>query len=144
VITGDALRGLLPHAGAMCLLEAVSDWSMEAITCTTASHLSPDNPLRRAGQLATLCGAEYGLQAAAIHGALRDGGKRQPAGYLSGLTLSHIGVSRLDDPAWGRLQVEARIELADRRGLIYGFSLSAMDGLLLLQGRGTILFTNEE
>ena len=144
MIAGAALRALLPHAGAMCLLEDVSDWSMQAISCSAASHLSPDNPLRRAGQLSPLCGAEYGLQAAAIHGALRDGGRAQPAGYLSGLTLSHIGVSRLDDPALGRLRVEARIELADHRGLIYGFILRATDGLLLLQGRGTILFANEE
>lgn len=144
MITGDDLRALLPHAGAMCLLDHVSDWSIEAITCRASSHLSPDNPLRRAGRLATLCGAEYGLQAAAIHGALRDGGQAQPAGYLSGLTLSHIGVTRLDDPALGGLRVEARIELAERRGLIYGFTLHAEDGLLLLQGRGTILFGNKE
>jgi predicted hotdog family 3-hydroxylacyl-ACP dehydratase len=144
VIGAEALRALLPHAGKMCLLDEVSEWSAESIACRATSHLAPDNPLRRAGVLATICGAEYGLQAAALHGALRDGGRRQPAGYLSGLVLTHIGAARLDDAAFGRLRIAARIELADRRGLIYGFSLQAEDGQRLLDGRGTILFPTED
>jgi predicted hotdog family 3-hydroxylacyl-ACP dehydratase len=140
VIAGTALRALLPHAGAMCLLDEVSDWSEKAIACRATSHLSPGNPLRRKDRLAAICGAEYGLQAAALHGALLASGERQPTGYLSGLNLSRIEVERLDDPALGALRVAARIELADRRGLIYGFDLRDENERLLLEGRGTILF----
>jgi predicted hotdog family 3-hydroxylacyl-ACP dehydratase len=140
VIEGAALRALLPHAGAMCLLDEVFAWSDKTIACRTTSHLLPNNPLRRQDRLATICGAEYGLQAAALHGALLAGGERQPTGYLSGLNLSRIEAERLDDPALGALLVTARIELADRRGLIYGFDLRDQNGRLLLEGRGTILF----
>jgi predicted hotdog family 3-hydroxylacyl-ACP dehydratase len=140
VIAGTALRALLPQAGVMCLLDEVSDWSEKAIACRATSHLSPGNPLRRQDRLAAICGAEYGLQAAALHGALLAGGERQPTGYLSGLNLSRIEVERLDDPALGALRVAARIELADRRGLIYGFDLRDENERLLLEGRGTILF----
>jgi predicted hotdog family 3-hydroxylacyl-ACP dehydratase len=140
VIAGAVLRALLPHAGAMCLLDEVSAWSDKAIACRATSHLSPSNPLRRQDRLATICGAEYGLQAAALHGALLAGGERQPTGYLSGLNLSRIEAERLDDPAFGALLVTAHIELADRRGLIYGFDLRDENGRLLLEGRGTILF----
>jgi predicted hotdog family 3-hydroxylacyl-ACP dehydratase len=140
VIAGAVLRALLPHAGAMCLLDEVSAWSDKTIACRATSHLSPNNPLRRQDRLATICGAEYGLQAAALHGALLAGGERQPTGYLSGLNLSRIEAEWLDDPALGALRVAAHIELADRRGLIYGFELRDQNGRLLLEGRGTILF----
>ena len=136
----ERLRTLLPHAGAMCLLDSVADWSADSITCGASSHLSPHNPLRRNDRLAMICGAEYGLQAAALHGTLVAGGLRQPAGYLSGLALDPIEAERLDDPSFGRLRVGARLERADRRGLIYAFTLWAESGTRILAGRGTILF----
>jgi predicted hotdog family 3-hydroxylacyl-ACP dehydratase len=139
-IDAEQLRALLPHAGAMCLLESVTGWSADSITCGTCSHLWPHNPLRRGDSLAMVCGAEYGLQAAALHGALVEGGVRQPAGYLSGLSLDTLAAERLDDPSLGHLRVGARLELADRRGLIYAFTLWAESGARLLAGRGTILF----
>lgn len=129
---------MIPHEGAMCLLDTVSNWTADAITCTATSHLDSANPLRRSGRLATLCGAEYGLQAAALHGALLAGGVVQPAGYLAVLRDLALLVPRLDDSGHGRLTVEARMECQDPSGLIYAFVVLAEDGRPLLRARGVV------
>ncbi|HUN39907.1 MAG TPA: hypothetical protein VMU81_06430 [Acetobacteraceae bacterium] len=70
MLTREQILGLIPHQGTMCLLDRVLGWSAAEISCIAISHLAPDNPLRRDGQLGAICGIEYGLQAAALHGAL--------------------------------------------------------------------------
>lgn len=134
----DAIRALIPHQGAMCLLDGVRAWSATAIAATAGSHLDLANPLRRGGRLAMVCGCEYAFQAAALHGALLAG-TRQPAGRLAGLQLDRIAGARLDDPAFGTLTVEAALELADPGGMIYCFRLADAQGAVLLAGRGTIV-----
>ena len=124
---------LIPHKGTMCLLEEVAEWSNSSVTCRTYSHQSPDNPLRRSGRLHGICGIEYGLQAAALHGALRAG-DLQPPGYLAALRSVEIFTDRLDDPSIGVLQVTAQLELRDVRGLIYRFLLRSGNGAALLSG----------
>lgn len=121
----------------MCLLDGVTAWTPAHILCHARSHLDPANPLRRQGRLSTVCGVEYALQAAALHGALR-GGAPQPAGWLAALRNVMIQVPWLDDPALGRLEVEARMEHGEAAGLIYGFCLRAADGSRLAEGRATI------
>jgi len=74
MLTREHILGLIPHQGTMCLLDRVLDWSAGEIVCAASSHLAPDNPLRRDGRLGAICGIEYGLQAAALHGALVRGG----------------------------------------------------------------------
>lgn len=133
------IQALIPHQGAMCLLDSVLRWSEDAIACTAVSHLDPDNPLRDAGRLATLCGAEYGLQAAALHGALRAGAEAQPAGWLAALCDVELLAPRLDDPAYGALMVEARMERQDASGLIYAITIRAEDSRRLLAGRGVVV-----
>jgi predicted hotdog family 3-hydroxylacyl-ACP dehydratase len=133
-----AILGLIPHQGAMCLLDGVTAWSSAHIVCHARSHLDPANPLRRRGQLSTVCGLEYALQAAALHGALQDR-TPQPAGWLAALRNVTIHVPRLDDPALGRLQIEARMEHGDAAGLIYRFHLTAEAGHKLAEGRATIV-----
>ena len=128
---------LIPHQGTMCLLDEVTEWSECAITCRTRSHLTPDNPLRRDGRVSGLCGIEYGLQAAALHGALRAGGM-QPTGYLAALRSVEIVDAWLDDPSHGALDVTAELELSDVSGLIYDFRLRSSSGHTLLTGRATI------
>ncbi|MGH7122490.1 MAG: phosphotransferase, partial [Acetobacteraceae bacterium] len=86
---------MIPHAGAMCLLDHVTEWSATGIRAVARSHLDPVNPLRRNGRLSAICGSEYALQAAALHGALVGGGRPQPAGRLVALRLERISVSRL-------------------------------------------------
>ena len=120
----------------MCLLDRVIDWSAQWIVCVAQSHLDPANPLYRRGRLSTLCGLEYGLQAAAVHGALLGGVKRQ--GRLVALRHVVIQHPRLDDQTIGQLRVEAALEQGDAAAAIYQFQLQAEDGRRLAQGRATI------
>ena len=43
---GDRIRQLIPHAGTMCLLERVVEWTDAMIACRATSHTGADNPLR--------------------------------------------------------------------------------------------------
>ncbi len=137
-IAGPALAALVPHADAMCLLGSVLSWDANGILCGATSHLAPDNPLRRAGQLAALCGAEYAMQAAALHGALLDGGACQPAGRVAALRGVRLLVDRLDDPALGTLRVGAQLQHREAGGLLYSFNITAADGRFLLSGRAAV------
>lgn len=140
ILDHAAIAGLIPHAGSMCLLDAVLDWSDVAIVCRAVSHLDPANPLRRDGRLAPVCGLEYALQAAAVHGALR-GGAPQPPGYLAAIRIGHLALGRWDDPALGALRVAARCEHGDRAGLIYAIAVQDAAGRILLDARATIVLT---
>ena len=64
-----AIAASIPHHGAMCLLDAVVDWSETAIFCRAVSHTDPANPLRADGRLGAEAGIEYAAQARAVHGA---------------------------------------------------------------------------
>jgi predicted hotdog family 3-hydroxylacyl-ACP dehydratase len=132
------IPALIPHAGSMCLLDSVVSWSEGAILCIATSHLSPANPLRRNGRLSAVCGIEYALQAAALHGALR-GGRPQPPGYLAALRMNSLSPDPIDDPAFGALLAEARLEHGDDTGLIYAIGLRTEGGRTLLDGRATII-----
>jgi predicted hotdog family 3-hydroxylacyl-ACP dehydratase len=90
--------------------------------------------------LAAVAGIEYGMQAAALHGGLIAGGKRQPTGYLASLRGVALHVARLDDSAFGALRVEARLQRQEAGGLIYDFELRAEDGRPLVSGRAAIAF----
>jgi predicted hotdog family 3-hydroxylacyl-ACP dehydratase len=131
------IAALVPHAGAMCLLDRVLSWDAESILCAARSHLDPANPLRRGGRLAALCGLEYALQAAALHGALRDGWP-QPAGCVASLRDVVLHVARLDDPAHGELRVAAALEQGDSGGLLYALRVDAEQGAPLVLGRAVI------
>ena len=122
----------------MCLLDAVLEWSDDAIVCRAVSHLDPANPLCRAGRLSPVCGIEYGLQAAALHGALR-GGAPQPPGYVASLRMTALAAGQWDDPALGALRVEAQCEHAGSSGLLYAIAVRAAGGRVLLAGRATIV-----
>ncbi len=137
-----ALNGLVPHQGAMCLLESVLRWDAEGIVCRAVSHLDPAHPLRAEGRLGAVCGIEYGLQAAAAHGALREQalGRGGPAvaGWFAALREVELLTDRLDRPEFGALDVSATLDAAGAGGMIYRFALHAADGRPLLRGRATI------
>ena len=126
---------LVPHAGAMVLLDAVGGWDAGSIWCSARSHLRGDNPLRRGGRLGAVCGMEYGLQAAAVHGALRDGGA-QAAGYVARLRDVVLHVRYLDEAGFGVLRVEAALLRAEGGGMVYGLRVMAEDGAVLVEGGG--------
>ena len=134
------IAALIPHQGSMCLLDEIVAWDARDILCRSRTHLDPDNPLRRAGVLGMVCGIEYGLQAAALHGALR-GGAAQPRGYLAALREVTIEDGRLDEPALRTLEVAATLELNEPVGLIYGFRVASEAGVTLIEGRATIVLT---
>ena len=95
------IEALLPHQGAMFLLERAINYDRDQITCSTRSHLNPDNPLRHADCLPAHVAIEYAAQAAGIHGGLlnRDLFPDAPAqmGYLAVISNAQWHVPRLDD-----------------------------------------------
>jgi predicted hotdog family 3-hydroxylacyl-ACP dehydratase len=144
MLTRDRILDLIPHKGASFLLDHVIACSDKTIACVAISHLDPQNPLRKDGRLDPVCGVEYGLQAAALHGALTDGDGPQPVGYMASLRGIEFATERLDDEAHGKLHVEATLEGGDSAGRIYSFRLLTEAGEPIVTGRGTIVFTRHE
>ena len=127
---------LLTHDGAMVMLDRVLSWDLEGAICAVVSHLDPRNPLRREGTLPAICGMEFLLQAAALHGALRGGGA--PRGYVAVLRDVAWMVNDLNDAALGELRAGARLVSEESGGVIYDLELHAEDGRALLRGRAVI------
>ncbi|UPY37586.1 hypothetical protein [Sediminicoccus sp. KRV36] len=133
---------LLPHGGAMVLLDRILDWNDAQAVCGTRAHLAAGNPLRRGGILPAVCGIEIALQAAAVHGAMRGGGAAQ-RGYVAVLRDLAWSVERLDDPELGELRATARLVSEESGGVIYDLELNAEDGRMLLQGRAVIAWPKQ-
>ncbi|KRE94419.1 phosphotransferase [Frateuria sp. Soil773] len=127
---------LIPHAGAMCLLDAVAAWDERTIHAVGTGHARADHPLRGVRGLHAVHLAEYGAQAMAVHGALRaraQGVETARPGMLVSLrdvSLHVEYVDRLD----GRLDVHAECLHADDGGAQYAFRVEHR-GRLLAEGR---------
>jgi predicted hotdog family 3-hydroxylacyl-ACP dehydratase len=135
----EAIARLVPHGGAMCLLDRALAWDPEGIACESDGHRDPANPLRRGGRLPAICGMEYALQAMALHGALTGGGAAsQPPGYLSSLRDVSLGGSERLDTLSGPLGVRARALAAEAGGFIYRFEVEG-GGRILLAGQAAII-----
>lgn len=139
----DAIAALLPHAGRMCLLHRVVAWDAAGIECEAISHLAPNHPLLVAGALPMLCGLEYPLQAAALHGALTGGGTRCQPGYVASVRDVALYAARLDDPTLGAVRATARLEQDGPGGASYALELRSQAGQLLLRARVLIAFGAE-
>jgi predicted hotdog family 3-hydroxylacyl-ACP dehydratase len=116
-----ALSALIPHAGSMCLLDAVEEWTAEWIRCASSTHFDPSNPLRLDARLSALHLVEYAAQAMAVHGALLAQGGPQP-GMLGVLRDVRLHVDRID-ALRAPLIVTATRRLARADGLIYDFNV---------------------
>ena len=140
----EALRELIPHAGDMCLLEAVQIWDEQHIACRAHSHRDAANPLRSRGRLHAVCGIEYAMQAMAVHGTLlsRTRGARPAAGYLAQVRDFTWRVPRLDDIE-ADLLIEARRQAGAGDGAIYQFTIAA-GGVELAAGRATVFLRGAE
>jgi predicted hotdog family 3-hydroxylacyl-ACP dehydratase len=131
---------LIPHAGAMCLLDAVLVWDARSIHALSASHARVDNPLRGAQGLHAIHLAEYGAQAMAVHGALlarAQGAAARRPGLLVSLRdvqLFEEYVDQLD----GNLDVHAQCLYADSGSAQYAFHVEHR-GRLLASGRAAII-----
>jgi predicted hotdog family 3-hydroxylacyl-ACP dehydratase len=134
---------LIPHAGRMCLLDAVVDWDDAHIHATSASHRDPAHPLRRDGHLHAVHLAEYGAQAMAVHGALlarARGVEAARPGML--VSLREVALSVEYVPTDGRLDVRARCLYADDAGAQYTFCVEHA-GRLLASGRAAVIHPRE-
>jgi predicted hotdog family 3-hydroxylacyl-ACP dehydratase len=136
----------------MCLLDSVLSWDATRIRCTSASHRTPDNPLRSYGRLGAACGIEYVAQAMAVHGALvaasaplasamtthqRRSIDRTALGYLASVRNVSFYVVRLDDLR-GDLVACAERVTGDERTVLYEFALWSQTQPLL-KGRASIV-----
>ncbi len=129
---------LIPHAGAMCLLDGVMSWDADRIRCMSRTHRDPNNPLRAGSELDAVCGIEYAAQAMALHGGLAgNAGARPKAGYLASLRDVACRVARLDDPP-GDLVVEAERLMGDESRVIYRFWLWVGE-VEVVSGRATVV-----
>jgi len=131
-----AIARLVPHHGAMCLLDRALAWDAQSIRCESARHCDTAMPLRRDGILPAICGAEFALQAMALHGAL-TAGAAQPMGFVSSLRDVALHVTRLDDIP-DALTIEAVALAAEPGGFIYRFAVSSA-GRPLLDGQAAVI-----
>ena len=69
VLDRAAIARRVPHAGDMCLLDAVVRWDATAIECH-AGVPRERHPLARDGVVPAVAAIEYAAQATAVHGAL--------------------------------------------------------------------------
>ncbi|WP_243040342.1 phosphotransferase [Dyella sedimenti] len=130
---------LIPHRGAMCLLDAVLSWDdagLHAVASVADGH-----PLRGALGLHAVHLAEYGAQAMALHGALLVRGRGVEAarpGRLVGLRDVELWIEYVD-AGHGRLDVHAERLYADSGGAQYAFRVEQA-GRRLASGRAAVLY----
>ena len=146
------VAGLVPHAGPMCLLERVVDWSDEGIRCEAT--VTEAHPLRTGGRLPATALIEYAAQAMAAHGRLladasastdadhgtgpRDGESdghghgdhgdrpaRPRPGRLVGLRATELACRWVDER---KLRIEVRRLGGDPANVLYGFTVFGRDG----------------
>lgn len=135
---------LIPHAGTMCLLDAVASWDDERIHAISHSHKHADHPLRGADGLHAVHLAEYGAQAMAVHGALcaRANGETQARpGRLVSLRDVSLEVEYVH-ALNGRLDVHAECLYADSSGAQYAFRVEHR-GQLLASGRAAVIHPDQ-
>jgi predicted hotdog family 3-hydroxylacyl-ACP dehydratase len=131
---------LIPHAGSMCLLDAVVAWDERTIHAISAGHARADHPLRSANGLHAVHLAEYGAQAMALHAGLlaRSGGARAGRpGRLVSLREVQLFEEYVDHLN-GRLDVHAECLYAGDDGAQYAFRVEYR-GRLLASGRAAVI-----
>lgn len=134
----DGIAARIPHQGSMCLLDAVLQWSGEAIVCSASIDATDAHPLRRDGVLSMAHAIEYAAQAMAVHGALcAADGARAAAGYLAsvrGVQLHQIELLAQDAP----LRVSAERISAVGANVMYSFRVESPRGCLA-EGRAAVV-----
>lgn len=130
---------MIPHAGTMCLLDAVLRWDSVSLQCMSRCHRRQDNPMRRRqGTLGAACGIEMAAQAMALHGRLTEGGCGPPPhGYLASLRDLHLRTPCLDEVS-DDLIINVERVMGDATGATYRFKIAG-SGAELLSGRATVL-----
>ena len=139
MIGREAILELVPHAGGMCLWEAVDRWDDAGIVLRAGNHRDPAHPLRSDGRLRAIHLCEYGAQAMAVHGGLlaRAGGGSAPPGMLVALRGVVVHVDRIDQLA-GELVGSATVLAQGEASQQYAFAIHH-DGMLLAEGRAAVM-----
>lgn len=114
------IEQMVPHAGAMCLLEAVTHWDGEHIACTAAAPQAA-HPLARDGAVPAIAAIEYAAQATAVHGALLDGATGARPGMLAKLTGVKLHAATF--PQAGPISVHAQMLSRMDQGGLYSFTV---------------------
>jgi predicted hotdog family 3-hydroxylacyl-ACP dehydratase len=132
------IEALIPHSGAMSLLDRVDAWDDQSIRCHASSHRDPANPLRSDGTLGSACAVEYAAQAIAVHGGLTGAGGAAPRlGYLATVRSLVCHVPRLDDLSDDLLITADRLAGEDGR-VLYQFSVICA-GRVVAEGRAAVV-----
>lgn len=138
----------VPHAGRMCLLDALLAWDTDHALCAITNHTDPIHPLRTPRGLLAPVAIEYAGQAMALHAALSAAAGSAPSGAAAGPTpragflasarqvVAHV--ARLDQAA-GPLTVKVQRLLGDSRQAQYRFTLHDAGAALLVEGRATVV-----
>ena len=141
-IDKNTIATLIPHAGAMCLLDEVTRWDDSSVSARSRTHLDASNPLRVQGGVSTWCAIEYAVQAMAVHGALVGAVEGKPrSGYLVSLRNVECLAPRVDDLE-GDLVVEAQQLMGDADRVMYTFMLRVGDREVL-KGNATVILDPE-
>lgn len=138
----DALAALLPHAGAMCLLDRVVSYDARHIVCESARHVDPHNPLREDGMLSPLAGIELAAQAVAAHGALLHPHGQPARGRLARVRDCVVQCERMDELP-SPLTIEAERIAGDARALSYRFCVRA-GAAVVLSGSALIAIAGDD
>lgn len=129
---------LLPHAGAMCLLERVLAWDEQGLRAHGGDPAAAAHPLRGPAGLHAVHLIEYGAQAMALHAALQAQARGEAPRH-SGLLVSLRDVTlRVEFVGQGRLDVQTSCLYADASGAQYAFSVSQA-GRELADGRAAVI-----
>lgn len=133
------IEALVPHAGAMCLWDAVCAWDAQSIRLRATNHVDAAHPLRRDGRLSAVHLCEYGAQAMAVHGGLRarEAGAAAKPGLLVALRGVTLHLARIDDLP-GAIECEARVLVESDGGAQYAFSITHA-GAPIAEGRAAVL-----
>jgi len=135
----DAIAALIPHQGAMCLLDRVVEWDKDRIVLATATHRSPSNPLRLDGRLRAIHLCEYGAQAMAVHGGLsaQAEGRRAQPGFLVSLRDVRFHIDFIDQLE-GDLRITATRLLDTGTSWQYSFTVDH-ELVTLAAGRAAVV-----
>lgn len=134
---------LIPHAGSMCLLDAVLAWDESNIHAMSEGHARAGHPLRGGHGLHAVHLAEYGAQVMAVHGALlarARGIEAARPGMLVSLRDVELALEYV--PENGRLDVHAECLYADDGGAQYAFHVEHA-GQRLASGRAAVIHPQE-
>jgi predicted hotdog family 3-hydroxylacyl-ACP dehydratase len=115
------IERLVPHAGAMCLLDRVNEWDATTISCTSAAP-GPDHALARDARVPAIAATEYAAQATAAHGALLEPQAPARAGMLAALMDVRLGVEMVPSDE-GALAIRAQVLSRSAAGCLYSFEV---------------------